>query len=277
MMPPKTIEHKILCSNEAVLQVVEYPGKPGSQLILLLPGSGGGINRFGELAIRLCEFGFRCIAMNYRGAGESTLGSDTTTLSLHDYSADAATVIQNFGRNAVVLGNAFGNRVARCLALDYPHIVSYLVLVCAGGQIPIDQKIASRMQDMTNDKLAREERIAAAAETLFAHGNSVPEWFIDDNRSLLAARLCSDAFDATQSNDWQSGGSAKMLIIQGDKDLIAVPENAQILKKRYPDRVTVQIIENAGHAVLNERTVKVAMYIKAFLHGRKPSDLNKLI
>ena len=51
------------------------------------------------------------------------------------------------------------------------------------------------------------------------------------------------------------------------KDLIAVPENAEILNRRYPDRVTVATIENAGHTVLNEKPDEVAKCIAEYLRA----------
>jgi len=261
----QTIEHSVVCSDKAALQVVEYPGAKTAPLVLLLPGNGGGINRFKDVAEKLCGQGFRCVAMNYRGAGASTEG-DTQDLTLHDYAADAATVIRQFGREAIVLGNAFGNRVARCLGNDHPALVAQIVLVCAGGQIAADPEVIRRMMDINNTSLPRKDRIAAAAETLFAPGNPVPDWFIDDNRSARAAQLCGIAMSATQDNDWQSGGSGRMLIIQGSEDRVAVPANATVLQERFPARVAVQIIDNAGHAVLNEQPAAVTQNLVTYLH-----------
>jgi pimeloyl-ACP methyl ester carboxylesterase len=259
-----SIAHAIACADGAVLEAVEYPAGPQAPLVLLLPGLGGGIGRFRSIARSLNAQGFRCVAMNYRGAGESTTGS-TEGHTLHDYANDAARVIEHFAGCAIVLGNAFGNRVARCLASDHPALVARLVLVCAGGQVAPDPAIGRRMLTFTDERLPRSERIAAAAETLFAPGNPVPEEFIEDNRTALATKLCRAAMAATEGDTWQAGGHVRMLVVQGAQDLIAVPENAEMLRARYPDRVTVRVVEHAGHAVLNEQPDEVARLIADYL------------
>lgn len=70
---------------------------------------------------------------------------------------------------------------------------------------------------------------------------------------------------ATKDDARQAGGRAEMLVVQGAQDIFAVPENAELLRARYPDRVTVRIVEHAGHAVLNERPDEVAGLIVEYL------------
>ncbi len=65
--------------------------------------------------------------------------------------------------------------------------------------------------------------------------------------------------------EWQTGGDKPMLVIQGADDKVAVPENAELLKRNWPDRVKVEVVENAGHAVLIERPRQVAEIIKKYL------------
>ena len=112
--------------------------------------------------------------------------------------------------------------------------------------------------------LNRGKQSAAVPETLFAPGNEVPEWFFD-GRSKEAADASRLALQSTHPIEWQPGGDKPMLVIQGAYDKVAVPENAEILRRIWPDRVKVEIVENAGHAVLIERPREVAEIIKKYL------------
>jgi pimeloyl-ACP methyl ester carboxylesterase len=75
--------------------------------------------------------------------------------------------------------------------------------------------------------------------------------------------------DHSSSADWVSGGSAPMLILQGENDVAAPVENATYMKKTYPDRVTIAIVPDAGHAMLAEQPAFIADRVISYL-GRHP-------
>ena len=56
---------------------------------------------------------------------------------MHDLAADVAGVLEavDCGAAAHLVGHAFGNRVARCLAVDRPSLVRSVTLLAAGGLI----------------------------------------------------------------------------------------------------------------------------------------------
>jgi pimeloyl-ACP methyl ester carboxylesterase len=69
-----------------------------------------------------------------RGIGESR-GSLGDT-SLHDLAVDVAEFLEAMDCGpAHLVGHAFGNRVARCLAVDRPSLVRSVTLLAAGGLI----------------------------------------------------------------------------------------------------------------------------------------------
>ena len=59
-----------------------------------------------------------------------------------------------------------------------------------------------------------------------------------------------------------------MLVVQGADDKIAPPENGHRLKARWPERVEVVDVPDAGHAILNEQPGVVADTIIDFLSRR---------
>src|ERR1700686_4158529 len=83
-------------------------GKP----LVLLPGLGRPAEDLDPLAHRLVAAGYRVVQPDPRGCGGSV--GPLEALTLHDLAGDVAAVIEQpaVGK-AVIIGHAFGNRIAR--------------------------------------------------------------------------------------------------------------------------------------------------------------------
>ena len=113
--------------------------------VVMLPSGGRGADDFSFLANQLALAGWQTAAVNPRGAGNSTGPLENPTL--HDYARDVSEVIKALNAvPAVVLGHAWGNRVARCLACDFPEYVRCLILLAAGGKVPMAPEVVEAMQ-----------------------------------------------------------------------------------------------------------------------------------
>ena len=97
----------------------------GDPLVVLANAgcSTGYLERFGERLPRS-----QIIAINMRGVGASRGPLDHATL--HDLVSDVAGILEALQCGpAHILGHAFGNRIARCLAADHPAMVRRVILV----------------------------------------------------------------------------------------------------------------------------------------------------
>ena len=74
-----------------------------------------------------------------------------------------------------------------------------------------------------------------------------------------------DVEHSSPSADWVSGGSAPMLILQGEYDVAAPVENGTYMKETYPDRVTMGVVPDAGHAMLAEQPAFIAEHMISYL------------
>jgi pimeloyl-ACP methyl ester carboxylesterase len=102
--------------------------------VVLLANAGYSAGYFDHLARVLVTGGFQRISINMRGVGGSIGSLDGATL--HDLAGDVAGVIKAISCGPVhLIGHAFGNRVARCLAVDQPPLVRSVTLLAAGGLI----------------------------------------------------------------------------------------------------------------------------------------------
>ena len=78
-----------------------------------------------------------------------------------------------------------------------------------------------------------------------------------------------DVEHSSPSADWVSGGSAPMLILQGEYDVAAPVENGTYMKETYPDRVTMAVVPDAGHAMLAEQPAFIIEHVISYL-GQHP-------
>jgi pimeloyl-ACP methyl ester carboxylesterase len=63
-----------------------------------------------------------------------------------------------------------------------------------------------------------------------------------------------DVDHVSPTADWVGGGNAPMLVLQGQYDVAAPVSNGTYMKETYPDRVTMAVVPDAGHAMLAEQT-----------------------
>ena len=249
----------MITSGDAAVEVV-LRGEEGP-LIAMYPGNGRGAEDFSYLAEALSEAGWRSAAINPRGvAGSKGRLEDIT---LHSYAEDVAAVIDALeGVPATLVGHAFGNRVARCVAADYPEKVRCLVLLSAGGKLPMAPEVAEAIGKLRKESNPDEIR-AAFKIAYFAKDSDPDAWLAGVwPKSIKANRV---AAQATSLEDWWSGGEAPILVIQGKEDRCALPGNGYLLKEEYGDRITVLDIENAAHALLPEQPQAIARAVIDYL------------
>src|SRR3954464_3065860 len=88
-----------------------------------------------------------------RGVGGNRGSPDGATL--HDLAGDVAGVIKAIGCGpAHLVGHAFGNRIARCLAVDQPPLGRSVTLLAAGGLIaPATGPIGTHFRNATQAKM----------------------------------------------------------------------------------------------------------------------------
>lgn len=136
--------------------------------------------------------------------------------------------------------------------------------LAAGGLHPGDDEAHRALLRCFGGPPADEVR-AAVATAFFAPGHD-PAPFLDFGAwDAAAAQRQGQAVRATDVDDWWSGGSGPLLVVQGLQDRIAPPANGRDLLATYPDRVELVEIDEAGHALLPEQPEAVAAAVLDFL------------
>src|SRR5260370_15756989 len=120
---------ELVHGTDVTLEV--YVDGTGPALVVLPSyGRDGGAD-FDYFASKVGAAGFTILRPQPRGIAGSKGKMDG--LTLHDLAADIALVTRSLGAvKAIVLGHAFGNGVARMIAVDHPSLVHGVIL--AAGQ-----------------------------------------------------------------------------------------------------------------------------------------------
>ena len=231
--------------------------------VVLLANAGCSVGYFDHLARALATGGFRTISINMRGVGGSRGSLDGTTL--HDLAGDVAGVIKAIGGGpAHLVGHAFGNRIARCLAVDQPPLVRSVTLLAAGGLIGPSTPVGTPFRNAKQSKMNGSDCVTVLGVRWLSPASD-PKILerVECWPAIFIAHL------ATSRNvpleQWWSGGDAPLLAIQGLDDEVAPPGNGHALREQVGERVRVVDLPRAGHFLLLEQPEAVVQAVSEFL------------
>jgi len=263
----------IVSSDGAVPEVVylerlpERP-RPNAAPVVLLASFARSIADFNELTADLTSEGYRTLAVESRGIGGSGGGGPGQDLTLHDLASDVHRVLEEAGviGRVHLVGHAYGNRVVRTFAADHPARVASVSLIAAGGLLPIRTKETRRaLEESVAAYYPLARREPALRHAFFSEKSKIPAhwvggWWAWGGFAQYAATA------ATSSDDFWGAGGADLLVIQGDDDTLAPPEDAGLrLLADFPSRVELVRLPDAGHAMLPEKPVQIRDALLGFL------------
>lgn len=243
---------------------VEYFALGSGPTVVLLPSFARAASDFNELALALSQAGYRTLAVQPRGVDGSALGSYGATL--HDFARDAVAVLEaeHLSAPVALVGHAYGNRVARAVATDFPERVERLVLLSGGGEEPAPPEAGRAVGTALFGFWSAQARREAVGQAFFADPHNVPAYW-QDGWYPLTGLLQTRATARTPFAEWGDGGQAPVLLVQARADRLAPAEIAQRLAQRHPARVAWREIDGAGHAMLPEQPEQIAREVLAFL------------
>jgi pimeloyl-ACP methyl ester carboxylesterase len=184
-----------------------------------------------------------------RGIGRST--GPMTKVTLHDFARDVAEVVKTHGGgNAVVVGHAYGNWVARMTATDYPALVRGVVIAAAAAK-QYAPELSAAVTDAGDPSLPDEQRLAALRFGFFAPGNDPTVWLKGWHPEIRDSQRTAAA--AVKQAEWWAGGTAPLLDLQAANDPFKPESKRNEMKDEFGSRVTVTVIANASHALIPEQ------------------------
>lgn len=251
--------------DDVTIDVIQDdPGAPGADALVLLPSSSRDSEDFDAIAILFAKAGFHVLRPQPRGMCGSTGPMDG--LTLHDYARDVAEVIRQIaGESAFVLGHAFGQWIARCLAADHPDLVRGVVLAAAAAKSS-NPALREELAKCVDTTLPDATRLAALQVAFFAPGHDPSAWL--DNWHPVASRSQRAASAATPIEAWWTAGTAPVLDLQAEDDpWRPAATRTGITDDLGADRVRVIVIADASHALIPEQPEAVVRAVLEWTHG----------
>ncbi len=230
------------------------PNPRGSPAVLLLHGLGATSISWQFQLTTLADTGFRPIAPDLPGFGESAFVGDGWTIP--GVANSMVDLLSRLGiESAHIVGLSMGGVIAQQIARTHPQIVRKLVLVSTFSVLRAEsletwfyfllraflllifglkaqaRRVALRVFPKPDQGLQRE-----LLEKTIARSNK---------RAYRSAMFSLGRFDSRQ---WLSEIKAETLILTGNEDTTVSPERQTLLKNGIPGARQV-IIDGAGHAV----------------------------
>lgn len=231
--------------------------------IIMFASAGREASDFNELAHALTVAGYKSLLVEAPGIGGAKAGQAEPTL--FDLAQDVSPVIKQQDKGVIVLGHAFGNRLARSVATLYTGAVEGVILIAAAGKRAIDERASKALHASFNPALTLDDRREQIRYGFFAYGHVIPDHWLRGWHGQTAI-LQGQATAQTPSETWWAGGIKPMLVIAGMHDTIAPPQDTvDLLEAEFPGRVTAIRIEQAGHALLPEQPDLISEAIIAWL------------
>ena len=245
---------------------IEFNDEGTGPVICILPSLARSGRDYDIVASLLVTAGFRVLRPEPRGVGRSR--GPMEHLDLHDFARDVAAVLDHEATVPIVIvGHAWGSQPARTLAADRPDLVRGIVMAAASaGKLPPGsaEKPYSRLRDAIDGagdlSLPTSKRLECLSKAFFAPGHDPSVWL--DGWFPAAHDAQGRAREITPIDDYFSGGhSVPILDLQAEHDAVVIPN---VMKPYLGDRVTVQLIADAGHAMAPEQPQAMSDAIAVF-------------
>lgn len=236
--------------------------------VVLLASLGRPASDFNALAQSLVAAGWRTLAVESRGVGNWAGAGFFGPATLKGYAEDVMAVLTHARLPAhtrvVVVGHAWGNRVARTFATHYPAHTAGVVLLAAGDKPHLPPEVEQGLRRSVLSPLPWAWREDAVRQAFFAPGHAVSaDW--QRGWSAWAALAQSRAARATPADHIRSAGNAPVLVVQPAADVVAPVSQGTQLVAELGSRARLVVIPEAGHALLPEQPAAVAQAVLGFL------------
>lgn len=279
-------------------------GTGGDTVIVLHGGPGFNMEYFAKDLEPLAAT-HTLLFYDQRGAGRSTLVSDSASLDGKRFAEDLEAVRRHFGLARVtLLGHSWGAGVIALYAVQHPDRIGRLLVV---GGIPLRQKdlvavfedLAARRDSTTRAEMQRwsEARVADPGDAAACHAYYVL-WFVPFFGDTSAAGrskgdFCAgtpesrrnkivsvDRFVATSLGDWDWRATlrrvtAPTLVIHGTEDVLPVAGGREWAA--VVPQARLLLLEGIGHFPYLEAPERFFAAVDTFLRGSWPTEAQAVV
>lgn len=251
-------------------QQLHYRAEGDGPAVILLHELGGSTHTWMDLQPSLAAAGFRAVALDLRGAGQSEVPA--APYSLDDLAFDVLAAMDALTLSkAFLLGLAVGGLVALQVAVAARERVLGLVLLDTPLQVP--PSVAKYSQQRA--EVIREEGMAAVVDLSISRSfppqvaTGCPEAvsayrarFLENDPhgySLASLAILEADFRASAS-----GIDVPALVLVGEHDLLFPPDQVRELARALP-QATYHVVQGAGHFPPLQKPDEVRDQVLGFL------------
>ncbi len=226
--------------------------------VVLIQGLGLSSRFWFDIPERVASLGFRVLAPDNRGTGESALPK--RPFGMASFAADIARVLDAAGvESAFVAGVSMGGMIAQNFALLHPHRVRGMVLMATTPGMPAGRiPPLGTLGKLVTMPLRRGPDASRALATLLLAPEALPR-----ARELLADWPAAAAADGPRPKTFAAHlgaiathRAAKRLhtlrcpvhVMTGESDVLVPPQNSEILARLIPG-ATLERLAGTGHAI----------------------------
>jgi pimeloyl-ACP methyl ester carboxylesterase len=228
--------------------------------IVFLHGSGDNAHVWD--AVIACLPQYTAIALDLPGHGALIDRPGPAGMAIEDYAGTVRAELTRRGLSHVCLvGHSLGSAIALRMALDYPALVSRLVLVGAGARLRVLPDLLA--QARTDPEAAKKTLVELAFAP--AHQQQA-EVFAGEVAPTAPGMLYRDlaACDAFDMMSELGRIAQPTLVVTGEEDRLTPPKYARFLAEHL-DNARLVLLPNAGHYVQIEAPEATADAIRAWL------------
>jgi pimeloyl-ACP methyl ester carboxylesterase len=233
--------------------------------------------------------GFRAVAFDGRGHGESTVGE--TGHSIDNLADDLRSVVEGLDlRRAVLVGHSMGGMAVQAFAIRFPDIArtrvaGYVLMSTAARAVTSNaSRVRSGLERVTgavpNVAAVMRQRNLGLLAARLGFGDSPHPSHVEATRQMLAAcprATLRDASRALLSLDLTAALPTiqlPTLVLVGTADILTPPRDARQIASLIPEAQLVELT-GAGHMLMYERTHEVDELLVDFTreHAADPAVL----
>jgi len=214
----------------------------------------------------LAAQGFQVLRPQPRGMGRSS--PPTPDMTLATLADDVALAVTRLAEGpAVIVGHAYGHWVARVTDVQHPRVVRGVVLLAAGAaQFP--SGLVEALAVASDPRQPEDQRLQALAFSMFAPGNDPRPW-LDGWHPQWRDAYRQAALQPPRAV-WASVAHAPMLDLQAADDAWRPATSRRQWQDLFGDRVSVEVIARAGHALVPEQPDAVAAALVRWVRQLPP-------
>jgi pimeloyl-ACP methyl ester carboxylesterase len=224
--------------------------------------------------------GYRTIAFDNRGTGESDEPEEPAAYSIAAFASDLEAVLEAEGvASAHVVGASMGGMTAQRYAHEYDRAES-LSLLCTshGGEeaVATPEATQARMFGVPEDASEREAiryKMQPAMTDAFWDANQdlvadIVDWRLDSDASEFARTQQAGAVAAFDSTPWLDALDVPTCVVHGTADRVLPVENGERLHDRLPES-DLQLYDGGSHLFFVEDPDAVTADVRAHIESEE--------